>query len=162
MDSPLNAPNEVEEDESKKFNEKGSNHDQYKFSDDPVDSDEKSKLMAGHDTDTAKSNMPKIQQTSPYIENDMSVETSHNQPLLDKKDRYSESSGDVHTEAVPNDVMHKQSGDTDRDENIDDQDENLSSSESYPASSHHTENTDSVTGGFGLSNRVRISAVNFD
>ena len=32
--------------------------------------------------------------------------------------------------------------------------ENLSSSESYPASSHFTENTDSVTG-FGLSNRVR-------
>ena len=32
--------------------------------------------------------------------------------------------------------------------------ENLSSSESYPASSHFTENTDSVTGGLGLSNRV--------
>ncbi len=34
------------------------------------------------------------------------------------------------------------------------QDENLSSSESYPASSYVTENTDSVMGGLGLSNRV--------
>ncbi len=29
------------------------------------------------------------------------------------------------------------------------------SSESYPASSHYTENTDSVTGGFSLTNRAR-------
>ena len=39
---------------------------------------------------------------------------------------------------------------------INDSLDDISSTDSYPTSSHPTENTDSVTGGLGLSNRVRI------
>ena len=73
-------------------------------------------------------------------------------PLIEKKDslvKYCASDNDVHVEAV-----EKQRHEN-MDEEEDDRDEDLSS-ESYPASSHYTENTDSVTGGFGLANRVCV------
>ena len=66
-------------------------------------------------------------------------------PLLDKKDslvKYCVSDDDVHVETVEKNSPEEEYNDEDV------------SSESYPASSHYTENTDSVTGGFGLTNRV--------
>ena len=67
-------------------------------------------------------------------------------PLLEKKNslvKYCVSDEDVHVETVENNP----------EEEYNDED---ASSESYPASSHYTENTDSVTGGFGLTNRVSV------
>ena len=66
-------------------------------------------------------------------------------PLLDKKDslvKYCVSDDDVRVETVEKNPPEEEYNDEDV------------SSESYPASSHYTENTDSVTGGFGLTNRV--------
>ena len=66
-------------------------------------------------------------------------------PLLDKKEslvKYCVSDDDVHVETVEKNSAEEEYNDEDV------------SSESYPASSHYTENTDSVTGGFGLTNRV--------
>ena len=66
-------------------------------------------------------------------------------PLLDKKEslvKYCVSDDDVHVETVEKNSPEEEYNDEDV------------SSESYPASSHYTENTDSVTGGFGLTNRV--------
>ncbi len=161
MDSPSNYKNEEKEDSRKGFGDKESNSDRYRTCDDPMDSNERSKLIAAQDGDNSKPNVPKTQQNYQDV-GDLTDVTGPNQPLIDKKDslaKYSDSNGEIHSETLRNDVTRKQSGDSGRDENIDDQDENLSSSESYPASSHHTENTDSVTGGFGLSNRVSIHAV---
>ena len=76
-------------------------------------------------------------------------EVIHNEPVLEKKDsfvKYCVSDNDVPIETMENSLCENADEEEEKDEDL--------SSESYPASSHYTENTDSVTGGFGLANRV--------
>ncbi len=96
-------------------------------------------------------NSVKVCRSSSQYSNQSDSDTCHDvrdkEALIPKKDslaRCTEVSADVQVE-----TLEKPSVEEEED------------SESYPASSHYTENTDSVTGGFSLANRVTFAATQF-
>ena len=114
--------------------------------------DESAELLQNQEPNAVTKNNMSTQESPISMSGMDQVKMTQLDPLIEKKDslvKYCASDNDFHVEAVE---MQRQEN---MDEEEDDRDEDLSS-ESYPASSHYTENTDSVTGGFGLANRVCV------